>query len=49
MDIGERIVVHRLLKVDGVENLDVVTMLKQGIAALNNNAAFRSRGFSLFF
>ena len=28
---------HRLLKVDGVENLDVVAMLQKGIAALNHN------------
>lgn len=41
MDIGERIVVHRLLKVNGVENLDVVTMFQQGIATLDDNAAFR--------
>ena len=31
---------HRLLKVDGVENLDVVTMFQQGIATLDDNAAF---------
>ena len=43
MDIGERIVVHRLLKVNGVENLDVVTMFQQGIATLDDNAAFRKR------
>lgn len=41
MDIGEWIVVHRLLKVDGVENLDVIAMLQQSIAALDDNAAFR--------
>ena len=41
MDIGEWIVVHRLLKVNGVENLDVVTMFQQGIATLDDNAAFR--------
>ena len=40
MDIGEWIVVHRLSKVDGVENLDVIAMLQQSIAALDDNAAF---------
>ena len=43
MDIGERIVVHRLLKVDGVENLNVIAMLQQSMAALDDNAAFRKR------
>ena len=43
MDIGEWIVVHRLSKVDGVENLDVIAMLQQSIAALDDNAAFRKR------
>ena len=42
MDIGEWIVVHRLSKVDGVENLDVIAMLQQSIAALDDNAAFRN-------
>ena len=41
MDIGERVIVHRLPKVDRVENLDVVAMLQKGIAALNHDAAFR--------
>ena len=40
MDIGEGVIVHRLLKVDGVENLDVVAMLQKGVAALNHDAAF---------
>ena len=31
---------HRLLKVDGVENLDGVAMLQKGVAALNHDAAF---------
>ena len=39
MDIGERVIVHRLPKVDGVENLDVVAMLQKGVAALNHDAA----------
>lgn len=43
MDIGEWIVVHRLSKVDGVENLDVIAMLQQSIAALDDNAAFWER------
>ena len=34
---------HRLLKVDGVENLNVIAMLQQNIAALDDNAAFRKR------
>ena len=41
MDIGKRIVVHRLFEVDGVENLDVVVMLQQGISALNDDTALR--------
>lgn len=40
MDIGEGVIVHRLLKVDGVENLDGVAMLQKGVAALNHDAAF---------
>lgn len=43
MDIGKRIVVHRLLEIDGVENLDVVVMLQQGISALNDDTALRKR------
>ena len=42
-DIGEGVIVHRLPKVDRVENLDVVAMLQKGIAALNHDAAFRKR------
>ena len=41
MDIGKWVIVHRLLKVDGVENLDGVAMLQKGVAALNHDAAFR--------
>ena len=41
MDIGEGVIMHRLLKVDGVENLDVVAMLQKGIAALNHNTSLR--------
>ena len=41
MDIGEGVIVHRLLKVDGVENLDVVAVLQKGVATLNHDAAFR--------
>ena len=41
MDIGEGVIVHRLPKVDGVENLDVVAVLQKGVAALNHDAAFR--------
>ena len=43
MDIGKRVIVHRLLKVDGVENLYGVAMLQKGVAALNHDAAFRKR------
>ena len=38
--IGKWVIVHRLLKVDGVENLDGVAMLQKGVAALNHDAAF---------
>ena len=41
MDIGKWVIVHRLLKVDGVENLDVIAMFQQSIATLDDNAAFR--------
>lgn len=37
MDIGKRVIVHRLPKVDGVKNLDVIAMLQKGITALNHN------------
>ena len=43
MDIGKRIIVHRLLEIDGVENLDVVVMLQQGVSALNDDTALRKR------
>ena len=39
MDIGKWVIAHRLLKVDRVENLDVVAMLQKGVAALNHDAA----------
>ena len=41
MDIGEGVIVHRLPKVDRVENLDGVAMLQKSVAALNHDAAFR--------
>ena len=41
MDIGERIVMHRLLEVDRVEDFDVIAEVQQGIAALDHDAAFR--------
>ena len=47
MDIGKWVIVHRLLKVDGVENLDGVAMLQKGVAALNHDAAFRERSVKI--
>ena len=41
MDIGERIVVHRLLEVDGVENLDAVLVPHQDGPALLDDPPFR--------
>ena len=38
---------HRLLKVDGVENLDGVAMLQKGVDALNHDAAFRERSVKI--
>ena len=38
--IGKSVIVHRLLKVDGVENLYGVAMLQKGVASLNHDAAF---------
>lgn len=49
MDIGKWVIVHRLLKVDGVENLDGVAMLQKGVAALNHDAAFREDPVNDFF
>ena len=43
MDISERIIVHGLLEIDGVENLDVVVMLQQGVSALNDDTALWER------
>ena len=43
MDIGKRIVVHRLLEVDGVENLDVIAKFQQSITALDHNTSLRKR------
>ena len=40
MRTSRTVIVHRLLKVDGVENLDGVAMLQKGVAALNHDAAF---------
>lgn len=48
MDIGKRIIVHRLLEIDGVENLDVVVMLQQGVSALNDDTALRTSKLGQF-
>ena len=41
MDIGEGVVVHRLLEVDGVENLDAVLVPHQDGPALLDDPPFR--------
>ena len=43
MDISERIIVHGLLEIDGVENLDVIAILQKSVSALNDDTALRKR------
>ena len=40
-DIGERVVVHGLFEVDGVEEFDSILLLLQQFTAFYENAAFR--------
>ena len=39
MNIGEGVIVHGLLEVDGVEDLDVIAALQQSVSALDDDAA----------
>ena len=41
VDIGERIVVHTLFEVDGIEDFQLVAILQKGVATLDYDAAFR--------
>ena len=41
VDIGERIVVHTLGKVNGVQDFQLVTVLQEGVPALDHDTAFR--------
>ena len=40
MDIGERIIVHTLLEIDSVQDPDLIAVLLQGMAALQDDSAF---------
>ena len=39
--VGERVVVHGLLEVQGIENLDLIPVLLQRMAAGNHDVPFR--------
>ena len=41
MNVGKWIIVHTLLKIDGVENLDAVSLFQKSVAALNNDGTLR--------
>ena len=41
VDIGEWVVVHTLLEVDGIEYLDPIPLFQKRISALHYNGAFR--------
>ena len=41
VDIGEGVVVHRLFEVDGVQDFQLVTVLQEGVPALDHDTAFR--------
>ena len=49
MDIGKRVVMHGLAEVDGVENLDPIPFPLQELSAFDEDAAFGSSTFTLFF
>ncbi len=40
VNVGKGVIVHGFFEIDGVENLDVVAVFQQSVAALNYNAAF---------
>ena len=40
VDVGERVVVHGLLEVQGIENLDLIPVLLQRMAAGNHDVPF---------
>ena len=39
VDIGERVVVHRLLKVDRIQDPDLIAVLLQGMAAFQDDGS----------
>ena len=39
VDIGERVVVHRLLKVDRIQDPDLISVLLEGMAAFQDNGS----------
>ena len=43
MNISERIVMHTLVKVDGIEDFDSIPLLQKCIAAFKNHASLRKR------
>lgn len=49
MNIGERIVVHRLLEVDRIEGTHVISGGDQHFSGLNDQGPFGSSTFTLFF
>ena len=49
MDVGERIVVHRLFEIDRIEGADVISRSNQQLAGLDDQGALGSSTFTLFF
>src|SRR5699024_8237707 len=41
VDIHERIIMHRLFEVDGIEDFDAVAFLQKGVADVQNRSALR--------
>ena len=41
VDIGEGVVVHTLGKVNGIQDFQLVTVLQEGVSALDHDTAFR--------
>ena len=41
VDIGKRVIVHGLLEIDSVENLDIIAILQKSVSALNDDTALR--------
>ena len=43
MNISKGIIVHGLMEVDGIEDLDPIAVLQKSIPTLINNTTFRKR------